>query len=158
MRQFAGSKAVSNVTSVWASTETKAIEAAGLLAARLGLGVRVAHDLGENDRSSTGYLPPSEFEQVANAFFAQPEFSMHGWERAVDAQRRIRRTINRILAEHGDGDLAVVAHGAIGTLLSCSYLGQPINQGADQPSQGHYWIAGLPDRSVLQGWQQIAPF
>ncbi|WP_112102217.1 hypothetical protein [Mesorhizobium hawassense] len=33
MRQFAESPAVAKVTSVWASTEAKAIEAAGILAA-----------------------------------------------------------------------------------------------------------------------------
>ena len=39
MRIFADSPAVADVTSVWASTEAKAIEAAGILAARFGLGV-----------------------------------------------------------------------------------------------------------------------
>ena len=158
MRQFAGSEVVATVTSVWASSETKAIEAAGLLAAGLGLGVRVARDLGENDRRSTGFLPPGEFERVANAFFAQPETSVQGWERAVDAQQRIRRAVNRILAEHGDGDLAIVAHGAVGTLLLCSYLRVPISRAADQPSQGHFWMADLPDLTVQQGWRSIALF
>ena len=59
------------------------------MADRLGLTPIVIDGLGENDRSSTGYLPKAEFEAVADAFFARPEESVRGWERAVDAQRRI---------------------------------------------------------------------
>src|SRR6185312_226344 len=80
---------VSTIVRVASSTERKAIDGAEILAAHLGL-VPVTHPgLGENDRSSTGFLPKSEFEATADAFFAQPEISMHGWERAVDAQARI---------------------------------------------------------------------
>lgn len=157
MRQFAESPVVTEVTSVWASTEAKAIEAAGILAARFGTGVEVATDLGENNRSATGFLPPNEFEDVANAFFANPEESIRGWERAIDAQRRIRQAVDRITARHRGGDLAVVAHGAVGTLLLCSYRQQAISREADQPFQGHYWIATLPGLTIRQSWESIAP-
>jgi broad specificity phosphatase PhoE len=69
MRAFAASQDVQSLTAVWSSHETKAIEAAGLLAARFGLPVHVHPGLHENDRSATGFLPPPEFEQVADAFF-----------------------------------------------------------------------------------------
>lgn len=72
---------------VWASTECEAIEAAGILAARFGLPVQVHAGLDENDRSSTGYLPPDQFQAAADAFFAAPEVSQQGWEPAVDARR-----------------------------------------------------------------------
>ena len=132
MRVFANEPLVSKVTSVWSSTEAKAIEAAGILAARLGLGVNVDEDLGENDRSATGFLPPDEFENVADAFFAEPEKSILGWERAIDVQRRGENAVERILAQHGRGDIAMVAHGAIGTLLLCRYMKIPISRNADQ--------------------------
>ena len=157
MRHFAESPVVANVSSVWASTEAKAIEAAGMLAARFGIGVRVASDLGENDRSATGFLPPAEFEKVADAFFANPEESVHGWERAIDAQQRIRHAVDGILAQRGSGDIAIVAHGAVGTLLLCSYRQRPISRKSDQPFQGHYWIATLPSLTVRQSWRPIAP-
>jgi len=83
MRAFVASSVIEDVGEVWASTETKAIEAAGLLAARFGLAVNVHPDLGENDRTSTGFLPPNEFELVASAFFARPSESIRGWETAV---------------------------------------------------------------------------
>lgn len=41
----------------------------------------------ENDRSSTGFLPPEEFEVVADAFFAQPGVSVRGWETAQPSGR-----------------------------------------------------------------------
>jgi broad specificity phosphatase PhoE len=157
MRQFTESPVVAEVASVWASTEAKAIEVAGILAARFGVGVQVADDLGENDRSATGFLPSVEFEAVADAFFAKPDESVRGWERAIDAQRRIRQAVDQILAHHGDGDVAIVAHGAVGTLLLCSYRQQPITRKADQPFQGHYWTATLPSLMVQKPWTPIAP-
>ena len=157
MRRFVEGPVVAEVTSVWASTEAKAIEAAGLLAARFGIGIEVASDLGENNRSATGFLPPAEFEKVADAFFADPEESVRGWERAIDAQRRIREAVDRIIANHRGGDLAVISHGAVGTLLLCSYRRHAISRKADQPFQGHYWIAALPSLTVRRSWEPIAP-
>jgi broad specificity phosphatase PhoE len=158
MRFFAASPVVAQVTAVWTSAEAKAIEAAGILAAQFGIGIGVAADLGENDRSSTGFLSPVEFETTADTFFANPAESVRGWERAVDAQQRIHRAVDRVLTHHEDGgDLAIVAHGAVGTLLLCSYLQQPISRKADQPFQGHYWIAHLPGLTVQHSWRPIAP-
>jgi broad specificity phosphatase PhoE len=157
MREFAGNPVLDDVTAVWASSEAKAIEAAGLLAARLGIGVAVERDLGENDRSATGFLPPDEFEAVADAFFAHPTRSVRGWERAVDAQIRVGKATELILARHGAGDIAIVGHGGVGTLLLCRYLGLPISRELDQPHQGHYWTVKLPDLAVQHRWRPIAP-
>jgi len=156
MRQFADSSAVAEVTSVWASTEAKAIEAAGILAARFGIGVQVEYDLGENNRSATGFLPQPEFERVVDTFFARPEESVRGWERAIDAQQRVRQAVERILAGHGRGDIAIVSHGAVGTLLLCSYCRRSISRKADQPFQGHYWTAILPSLTVQHSWKPVA--
>ncbi len=155
MRVFAASPVVAEVGAVWSSTETKAIEAAGILAGALGLGVRVSARLGENDRSATGYLPPAEFEALADRFFAEPETSVRGWERAVDAQARVQVAVAEIVAGHGEGDLAIVAHGAVGTLLLCALSGVPISRSRDQPFQGHFWRAALPELRPEGGWQAI---
>lgn len=156
-RAFAESGVVDGVSAVWASAETKAIEAAGIVAGRLGLGVAVEPGLGENDRSATGFLPPDEFERTADAFFARPEESVRGWERAVDAQARVSAAVRRVAAGHGAGDLAVVAHGAVGALMLAALEGAAIRREWDQPFQGHFWRARLPDLAVLHGWQEIAP-
>ena len=52
----------------------------------------------ENDRSATGFLEPSEFERVADEFFARPTVSIGGWERAIDAQKRIVGEVEAVWA------------------------------------------------------------
>jgi broad specificity phosphatase PhoE len=157
MRSFATSPAMRGVGSVWASTETKAIEAAGgILAGELGLAVAVDVRLDENDRSATGYLPPAEFQRVADAFFARPNESVRGWERAIDAQRRVVAAFDAIVAKPATGDTAIVAHGGVGTLLLCHLSNLPISRDHDQSSQGHYWSYSTRTQSMLHGWRSIS--
>lgn len=159
MRVFAASPLTDKVGAIWSSAETKALEAADILAGSRGLTVQVLHTLHENDRTATGFLPPSEFEEVANSFFASPEMSVRGWERAVDAQSRVRTAFEVIMesAAAEDGDIAVISHGAVGTLLLCHLLGEPIDRALDQPGQGHYWTYCLDSQAVLHRWLPIAP-
>lgn len=146
MRAFA--ETAPRFSAIWASTETKAIEAAGILAAAQGIGIQVHEGLGENDRSATGFLPPNEFENAADAFFAYPETSFRGWETALAAQARVVTAWQQIALK----EIAVVAHGAVGTLLRCHLAGLPISRQYDQPGQGHYWriVDGQPT-----GWQPL---
>jgi broad specificity phosphatase PhoE len=158
MRTFVASDVVGSVGEVWASTETKAIEAAGLLAARFGLPIHVDPDLGENDRSATGFVPPEEFERLADRFFEHPDESVRGWETASAAQARVAEALDRILAARtGDGDLAIVAHGGVGTLLLCKLLDAPISRARDQPFQGHYWRYDWSSAQMIHEWKAIAP-
>ncbi|MFT3978815.1 MAG: histidine phosphatase family protein, partial [Sphingomonas bacterium] len=76
-------------TRIVSSDEVKAQETARLIGDAIGVAVETGGNMGENDRSATGFLPPDEFEQTADAFFARPDESVRGWERALDAQRRI---------------------------------------------------------------------
>lgn len=59
-----------DVCAVFSSAEREATDPARLVADRLGLSPVVVAELGENDRSATGYLPKVEFEVTADAFFA----------------------------------------------------------------------------------------
>jgi broad specificity phosphatase PhoE len=157
MRAFSSQTDVGKLSAVWASTETKAIEAAGILAGHFGLPVLVHHGLHENDRSATGFLPPSEFDRTADAFFARPEESVRGWERAVDAQARVAAAVDDILQRFSGENIAFVSHGGVGTLLLCKYLGIPISRTADQLFQGHFWGFDVATRRVLHRWREIAP-
>lgn len=159
MRGFAESAGMQGICAVWASEETKAIEAAGILAAAHGLPVAVHPGLNENDRSATGYLPAPEFERLADAFFVHPHKSIRGWERAVDAQRRVRGAFDAIV--HAtvslQGGVAIVAHGGVGTLLFCDLSGLPISRSHDQPFQGHYWSYCTAQQRMLAPWRPIWP-
>ena len=159
IRNFSESPVVSQVTSVWSSGETKSIEAAGILAAVRSLSVIVDKGLGENDRTSTGYLPREEFEETADAFFADPSEGPRGWESAQTAQLRMIQTLSQILERVKTiaGDVAIVGHGATGTLLYCQLARLPISRDHDQPGPGHFWVFDFLEGRMLHGWQPLMP-
>lgn len=126
---------------VVASAERKAVETAAPLAAALGTRVDVRPGTHENDRSSTGFLAPPLFEAQADAFFANPDRSMRGWEAASDAQARILREVMAAEADHDGHALIICGHGAVGTLLYCALAGLPISRQWDQLAGGGCWFA-----------------
>ena len=144
--QFALSDVLAGVTSVYSSCEAKAVQGAAPVGARLGLAPKALPALGENDRSATGYLPRKEFEQTANAFFANPDSSVRGWERARAAQARIIATVGTLaMLDATRGDILVVAHGGAGTLLRCWLKDIDITRSEDQPGSngGNYFTCDL---------------
>jgi len=149
---------VASINAIFSSPERKATDSATHLAHHLSLPVVEVPDLGENDRSSTGYLPPQEFERVADAFFATPHESVRGWERAVDAQARVVSAVRKIAeATHGLAAVALVSHGAVGTLLYCHLTQQAISRRYDQPPNGggNYFSFSLSPPQVHGGWVPI---
>ena len=161
------------------------IKNAQILATHLSLGTQQLHGLGENDRSSIGFLPPVGFEEAASQFFARPSESVLGWEPAVRAQKRITNVVDSIIrTDRTAGAIAIVSHGAVGTLLFCRLCGCEISRKWDQPANGggNYFSMNLPaascgvsktlrneasfgeynpkrftveTRSVLHGWKPI---
>jgi broad specificity phosphatase PhoE len=149
---------IRDLTAIYCSIEQKAIDGAEILAQRLAIGFSQVEDLGENDRSATGFLPPTEFERVADEFFGSPEKSVRGWERAIDAQSRIVRAVEEIAAkDKTDGAIAIVSHGAVGTLLYCYLAGEPIDRRRDQPPNGggNFYGFTLSPRAVHSWWRAI---
>jgi broad specificity phosphatase PhoE len=159
MRAMAAYLLTKGVCRIFASSERKARDGAQVLADGLGLtGYSIVDDLGENDRSATGYLAKQEFEEMADAFFAHPQQSVRGWEPAVVAEARIVCAVEQILSEASDGDLAIVGHGGTGTLLYCHLAGLPIDRLYDQPAtNGGNWFAfDRASRKLLHdGWRSI---
>jgi broad specificity phosphatase PhoE len=145
---------VRDIGAIYCSTEQKAIDGAEILAQHLGLGFTQIEELGENDRSATGFLPPDEFERVADQFFANPHESVRSWERAADAQARVVRAVERIQDE---GTIAIVSHGAVGTLLYCHLARKPIDRRWDQPPNGggNFYSFTLSPRHVHSWWTAI---
>ena len=149
---------IAQVSAVCCSTEQKAIDGAEILAGHLSLPVRRIEGLGENDRSATGFLPPAEFEQVADQFFAKPHESVRGWETAVAAQQRIVATVDDLVrADKSSGTIAVVSHGAVGTLLYCHLSKQAISRRWDQPPNGggNFFAFALQPTQVFSWWKPI---
>ena len=145
---------------VISSGERKAIETAEIFADAFGLEVGIVEATHENDRSATGFLPPAEFQEVANAFFAAPQESIRGWERAIDAQTRIVSAVRSTLARIPSGEpVLFCGHGGVGTLLKCHLLGAPIARLHDQSSGGNWYVFDPEhlDRSAATslGWTAL---
>ena len=152
-----------SLSRIVSSLETKAVDTAVLLQRACGARVECRPGLHENDRSATGFLPPDEFERVADRFFAEPRTSVRGWERAVDAQARIVAAIENVLApnepddgEDADGPIAITGHGGVGTLLLCHLAGMEISRRHDQPPGGGNAFAFASDtRRLVFRWTPI---
>lgn len=143
---------------VFSSRETKALELAEIIATATGTPVLTDHEMGENDRSSTGFLPPALFEDHADRFFAQPLQSINGWERAADAQTRIVASISMALASvPSDVHVIFCGHGAVGTLLKCHVGQRAISREEDQgrqahPGGGNGFVFDLAAGELLTDW------
>ena len=149
-----------SVKRILSSDETKAVEAAAIIGSHLGVAIEIDPQTGENDRSSTGFLEPPAFEAAAERFFAEPETSWNGWERAVDAADRIEHAVRRALSDHGrPGPVLLVGHGGVGTLLKCRIAGIPIARGGDQPPGGGNILAfDIAAGKVLCDWTSMERF
>ncbi len=157
-RSFVEKGAVPRGTMVFSSRETKALELAEMIAAAAGTPVMADHLMGENDRSATGFLPPVLFEATADRFFAQPHESADGWERAIDAQRRIVDTVRTALDCVPPGVQAIFCgHGAVGTLLKCHVGRRRISREEDQgrigaQGGGNAFLFDLHAGQLLTDW------
>ena len=142
---------------VVSSAERKATETAAILAGGLGVPAVIDATLGEMDRSATGYLPPDEFETVVDMFFAEPEESIRGWERAAEAQSRVVDAIRRHASTgHADKN-AFVSHGGVGGPLLASLTGSSISRLLDQPTLGSYFAFDSLKWTSLSGWKRLPP-
>jgi broad specificity phosphatase PhoE len=158
MERFAGLLAGRDVSAIHASTERKAMDGAAIVAERLGLSYRTDEDLGENDRSATGFIAPPEFWDVVREFFGRPHESIRGWERAVDAQTRIVNVVGRILREdETTGDIVVVSHGAVGCLLTAHLQKVEIGKESrpQHPGGGCFIVIDRDSFTLTQDWRAI---
>lgn len=154
--QLVASGLLDGTTRILSSAERKAVETAEPIAAALGLRVEIRPLMHENDRSSTGYLPRTEFEAVADLFFADPMQSVRGWERSVDAQARIVAEVRAVLNGQSEGDVLIVGHGGVGTLLRCHLADLPIDRRYDQPDGGGCLFEfDWPTATRVSGWHRI---
>ena len=134
---FAARGVVPRGAAIFSSSETKAVELAEIIAAVTEGPIVSDHRMGENDRSATGFLPPELFEATADRFFAEPETSVDGWERAIDAQARIVSAVETAMAGVSSDTVVIFCgHGAVGSLLKCHVGRRAIDRAEDQGRTG----------------------
>lgn len=149
---------LARVERIVSSAETKAVESAAIIAAHLRLPMQIDERLGENDRSSTGFLAPDRFEAAADCFFGEPHKSWNGWESAVDASERMAAAMDLYLPSPAPQTL-FMGHGAVGTLFKCRLAGYPIARIHDQPAGGgNIFAFGMAGRELLCDWTPMEKF
>jgi broad specificity phosphatase PhoE len=147
------------IGAVFCSDEQNARTTTERIAAYLNLAAEIISELGEIDRSATGYLERSELIPVVAAFFVEPHESSRGWERAADAQMRTIRAVEGIISRSSPGaNIAVVGHGGVGTLLLNHIKGTGITQADAPPRQGYYFAFTVEDKRRLHPWKPIDHF
>ncbi|MBN9672812.1 histidine phosphatase family protein [Roseibium aggregatum] len=149
-----------HIRDIVSSGEVKAKETARVFAEGCPVRIHIRQDLHENDRSATGFLPPAEFEETADRFFAEPHASIRGWERAIDAQTRIVSGVREALSDLGhDAPVLFTGHGAVGTLLMCHLMNVPISRSHDQKRGGCWyrferdWLTSQAGRDL--NWTEL---
>jgi broad specificity phosphatase PhoE len=150
----------SRVTRVVASSEYRAIETAHIFAGRRNLPVEVNAQLDEGARPLFDFLSVMDLDKTVDAFFQKPQESPRpGWEAAGDLQRRAVAGIDALLeAKSDDGDMLIIGHGRIGTVLLCHLAGLPIARDHFQPTPGGNLFAfDRSSRKVLFRWRMVAP-
>ncbi len=151
---------MTRVTRIVAPSEARSIEAAGIIAHRRSLPVSVNPGFDDSGRPLVDFLPVAELDKVIDAFFANPgSCARPGWQTAAEAQRRVVTALGGELAAKTDtGDLLILGHGRIGTLLLCHLAGLPISREHFQATGGGNLFAfDCATRKVLFRWQTVAP-
>ena len=104
-------------TSIYSSLEPKAAETAKLIAPELQLTVRHRPDLRETQRFGVPFMPQAQFDANVARYFAIPDQRVFGGESADEAHARFAGAIERIERQAPAGNIVVVAHGTVISLL-----------------------------------------
>ncbi|HEU4324614.1 MAG TPA: histidine phosphatase family protein [Roseiflexaceae bacterium] len=128
-------------TALVASEEPKARETAELIGEQLGIPATTAPGLHEHRRGPSPWLGRDAWEAQIARLFAEPETLVFGEETAAQAQGRFVGAVERVLEAHREGNVGVVAHGTVITLLLAARFGiEPLP----------FWRAlAMPDVVVL---------
>jgi broad specificity phosphatase PhoE len=116
--EFAERLAGYHITAIISSVEAKARQTAAILAARLHLTPGVDAELNEHRRENVPYLGRPAFEEAIRRLFAVPDTLVFGQETATQAYSRFAGAVQRALAAHLTGDVALVTHGTVMTLYA----------------------------------------
>ena len=105
----------------FSSHEPKARETAELTAARLGAFSTAGNNLHEHHRSGVEWMGDAAFQAALTLFFRRPQERVFGLETAEQAGSRFENAINMIVESAAPGNLAIVAHGTVITLLTARH-------------------------------------
>lgn len=140
------------IEAIYASPERKAQQTAELVSKRYGLEVFKTNCLSELDRSSTGFVEYDAYIEMIKSVYSNPNKNIQGWESAFDVTKRITECIALIMSNHKDQSVAVIGHGATGTLLACSLLNKKPDFAEDPKGTGRYMIIDWDKKQLMKRW------
>jgi broad specificity phosphatase PhoE len=112
------------VNTLYASNQQKAIEAAEIVAAANGIPVVPLAGLAEVGRGHEFYSSATDYNNILERFFTQPDSSVSGWESSGVALQRFKAAVDSILSQPITGSVALLSHGTILTLYTALLDGE----------------------------------
>lgn len=138
------------------STEPKARETAQLVGQALGVAVEEGQDLYEHDRSNVPHMEGAAFQSAVAQFFNEPDALVLGEETAEEALERMQSAVDEAVARHpGDGNLVVVSHGTVITLLVARHNKVRPYQLWRQLRLPSFVVLELPDFKLIRTVDQV---
>lgn len=110
-------------SSLFSSLEPKALETAEMIGSRLNLSTVPVHDLHEHDREHVPLLSRAEIQSLIKSFFNDQDTLVFGEETAQQAMERFTQAVDGIVTTQQNGNLAIVTHGTVITLLVSAHNG-----------------------------------
>lgn len=104
------------------SEAPKARETGEIIGSQLGLPVETVSGLEEHHRGIVkSVVPQAEFQSTVERIFSEPDQVVYGEESGEAALRRFSDAVERVLAEHPAGNIAVVTHGTVMALFVAAH-------------------------------------
>ncbi len=145
-----------DVDAIYSSQEGKALRTAQQIAAHFAdlkspipSGVYELHEI---DRSSTGVLSKEVYDKAIEQFYREPDKSYKGWETADAAKERITKVVTQIMAGNVGKTIAIVGHGATGTLLACQIKKIDPSFAEDPRTNGCIMVYDWDKKTILSPW------
>lgn len=122
--RLAGWLRVESFHAVWSSPLRRARETATPLAEALGLEIVVDDDLAEWDRDAESYVPLEELKAEGDPRYQELiDGTWAGEDDGAAFAHRLLGAMDRIVAAHPGGDVAVVCHGGVINVYLAHVLG-----------------------------------
>lgn len=123
-RRLAAWLAAEPIEAVWSSPLRRARETAAPLAAALGVEVVLDDDLAEWDREADSYIPLEELKAEGDPRWQElVDGTWAGDDAGAAFAERLLAAMDRIVAAHPGGEVAVVCHGGVINVYLAHVLG-----------------------------------
>lgn len=110
-------------TRMFTSKEPKARETGAVVSRALGIACEERENLHEHERPDARWMEHDAFDAIVTRFFEHPDETVFETEPARTAAARFGTAMDRLLADHPTGSIAVTAHGTVISLYVAERTG-----------------------------------